>query len=73
MLAWYYVLIIAILCLIGGLVLGFFEARYYFKKQLDKNPPIDEKTIRLILMQTGQKPSESRIRSIMNSINKKKF
>ena len=73
MLAWYYVLIITILCLIGGLVLGFFGARYYFKKQLEKNPPIDEKTIRLILMQTGQKPSESRIRSIMNSINKKKF
>ena len=33
----------AILCLIVGLVVGFFGARYYFKKQLQKNPPINEK------------------------------
>ena len=68
---WYYVLILCIVCLICGLIGGFFAARYYFKRELEKHPPIDERTIRTILLQTGQKPSEARIRSIMNSMKQK--
>ena len=29
-----------------GLVIGFFASRYVFKKNLKKNPPINEKMIR---------------------------
>ena len=59
----------AILCLIVGLVVGFFGARYYFKKQLRKNPPINEKMIRAMFMEMGRKPSEAQIKRIMKSMN----
>ena len=36
----------AIIGLIIGAIVGFFGARYVFKKQLQKNPPINEKMIR---------------------------
>ena len=31
---------------IGALVAGFFLARWFFKRQLEKNPPINEGMIR---------------------------
>ena len=58
-----------ILCLIIGLIIGFFAARYYFKKQLQKNPPINEKMIRAMFMEMGRKPSEAQIKRIMKSMN----
>ncbi|MFA6739278.1 MAG: YneF family protein [Bacilli bacterium] len=57
--------------LIGGVV-GFFVARYYLKKQLEKNPPINEKMIRVMFQQMGRKPSEAQIKQIMNSMNQYK-
>ena len=59
-----------ILCLIVGLVIGYFVARYIFKKQLEKNPPINENMIRVMYQQMGRKPSEAQIRQIMNSVKK---
>lgn len=56
--------------LLAGAVAGFFISRWYFKKQLEKNPPINEKMIRVMLTQMGQKPSESRVRAIMNAMKK---
>ena len=46
-----------ILGLIVGAIIGFFAARYMFKKQLQKNPPINEKMIRAMYMEMGRKPS----------------
>lgn len=69
---WYWVLILCIVCVIVGAVIGFFGARWYFKKQMEEHPPIDERTIRVMLSQMGQKPSEARVRAIMNSIKTKK-
>jgi uncharacterized protein YneF (UPF0154 family) len=54
--------------LIGGII-GFFGSRYFFKQQLQKNPPINEKMIRAMYMEMGRKPSETQIRKIMNSVN----
>ena len=60
------VAIYCILCVLVGLVAGYFLARYIFKKQLEKNPPINENMIRAMYMQMGRKPSEAQIRQIMN-------
>ena len=59
--------------LVGGLVGGFFLSRWFFKKELTKNPknpPINEKMIRAMFTSMGRKPSEAQVRSVMNSINK---
>ena len=58
--------------LILGLVGGFFGARYFFKKQLEKNPPITEKMVRVMLTQMGRKPSEKQVREIMRQMNSAK-
>ncbi|MFQ6860778.1 MULTISPECIES: YneF family protein [Beduini] len=62
-------LFIQILCVVVGLIVGFFGARYYFKKQLQKNPPINEKMIRAMFMEMGRKPTEAQIKRIMKSMN----
>lgn len=63
---------IAIGTLIIGAAAGFFGARYFFKKQMEKNPPINEKMIRVMLTQMGRKPSEKQVREIMRSMNANK-
>lgn len=55
--------------LIAGAIAGFFGARYFFKKQLEKNPPITEKMVRVMLTQMGRKPSEKQVREIMRQMN----
>lgn len=52
-----------------GLVIGFFASRYVFKKNLKKNPPINEKMIRAMFMEMGRKPTEAQIKRIMKSMN----
>lgn len=51
-----------------GAIVGFFAARYLFKRQLQKNPPINEKMIRAMFMEMGRKPSEAQIMKIMASV-----
>ncbi len=64
---WEFVLYI-ILAIVGGLVAGFFITRAIIKKQMEKNPPVNEKMIRAMFMQMGRKPSEAQIRAVMNSM-----
>lgn len=64
---WFGLLVAA---LIIGLVVGFFGARAFIKRELKKHPPIDEKTIRAMYMQMGRKPTEAQIRAVMNSMKK---
>jgi hypothetical protein len=59
-----------ILCLIAGLVIGFFGARWLIKREMQKNPPISESMIRAMFMQMGRKPSEAQIKAVMNSMKK---
>ena len=58
-------------CVILGAVAGFFIARWYFKRQLEKNPPINEKMIRVMFKQMGRTASEKQIREIMRSMKQK--
>ena len=63
---------VGVLMLVGGiivgLILGFFLARYFLKKQLEKNPPINEKMIRTMFAQMGRTPSEKQVREIMRNM-----
>ena len=61
-----------VLAVIGGAVLGFFLARYFLKKQIEKNPPINEKMIRAMFKSMGRSPSEKQVREIMRNVNSQK-
>lgn len=65
---WVAILLI-VLALIGGLIGGFFLARWFFKKQLKENPPINEKMLRAMFKSMGRAPSEKQIREIMKNVN----
>ena len=64
---WSWILLI-VLALIGGLVAGFFVSRWLFKRELAKNPPINENMIRAMFLSMGRKPSEAQIRAVMNNM-----
>lgn len=55
--------------IIIGAVAAYFWTRKRFEKQLEENPPINEKMIRAMYLQMGRKPSEAQIRQIMKSVN----
>ena len=62
-------IVLIIVALIGGAIAGFFLARWFFKKQLRENPPINEKMLRAMFKSMGRAPSEKQIREIMKNVN----
>jgi uncharacterized protein YneF (UPF0154 family) len=64
------VVVLAVCCLIGGILAGFFGGRAIIKREMAKKPPINENMIRAMFMQMGRKPSEAQIRAVMNSMKK---
>ncbi|MFD2829035.1 YneF family protein [Corticicoccus populi] len=69
MATWIWILIV-IVALVGGLALGFFLARKYMMDYLEKNPPINEEMLRMMMMQMGQKPSQKKINQMMTMMNR---
>lgn len=65
-------IVLIVVALVGGAVGGFFFARSYFKKYLEKNPPINEQMIRAMMSQMGRKPSEKQVRQVMASMKQGK-
>ncbi|MEH7109940.1 MULTISPECIES: YneF family protein [Bacillaceae] len=63
-------ILVGILALAAGVALGFFIARKYMMSYLKKNPPINEQMLKTMMMQMGMKPSEKKIRQMMNAMNK---
>lgn len=60
-------------CVIGlivGLVVGFLCARAFMKKYLKKNPPINEKMIKIMMQQMGRTPSQKQINQMMKAMNR---
>lgn len=57
--------LLIIVALIAGLVGGFFISRKYMMDYFEKNPPIDENMLRMMMLQMGQKPSERKINQMM--------
>ncbi|MBN3490367.1 YneF family protein [Acholeplasma equirhinis] len=68
---WLFVVIIVGALLVGG-VAGFFISRKVFKSYLEKNPPIDERSIREMFRQMGRTPSEKQVRQILASMKNNK-
>lgn len=62
------VVLIAIIALLIGAVGGFFLACKYMKDYLEKNPPVNEDMLRSMMMSMGQKPSEKKIRQMMQQM-----
>ncbi len=62
------VVLIAIIALAIGAVGGFFLARKYMENYLKKNPPVNEDMLRMMMVQMGQKPSEKKIRQMMQNM-----
>lgn len=59
-----------VLAFFVGAIGAFFLTRYLFKRQLEKNPPINEKMIRALYTSMGRKPSEADIQRTMNAVKK---
>lgn len=67
---WY--VLVAIVALALGAVGGFFLTRKYMQDYLKKNPPINEDMLRSMMMSMGQKPSEKKIRQMMQQMKNQK-
>lgn len=65
---WLFVLILLGVLIVGGVV-GFFISRKIFTSYLEKNPPVNEKMIRVMMQQMGRTPSEKQVRQVMASMN----
>ncbi|MBP1044915.1 YneF family protein [Enterococcus sp. BWM-S5] len=62
------VVLIAVIALIAGAVGGFFLARKAMTDHLKKNPPVNEDMLRMMMASMGQKPSEKKIRQMMQQM-----
>ena len=57
---------------IGGLIIRFFVAKKLFTKQLNYNPPINEKMIEAMMSSMGRKPSQKQVKQVMQQMNRYK-
>jgi uncharacterized protein len=64
-----WIILTGVLSLIAGIALGFFIARKYMMSYLEKNPPINENMLRVMMMQMGQKPSQKKINQMMKAMS----
>jgi uncharacterized protein YneF (UPF0154 family) len=69
---WWAFVLILFGVLVVGAVVGFFVSRKIFTRYLEKNPPVNEKMIRVMMQQMGRTPSEKQVRQVMASMNQAK-
>ena len=63
-------IIVGGVCLILGMVAGFFIARKNFMSYMEKNPQINEDVIKTMMSQMGQKPSKKKMNQVMSNMQK---
>lgn len=63
-----WVVLIAVIALLVGAVGGFFLARKYMQDYFKKNPPVNEDMLRMMMASMGQKPSEKKVRQMMQQM-----
>ena len=57
-------------CLLLGVVGGFYLARRNFMNYMEKNPQINEEMVMSMMSQMGQKPSRKKINQVMSNMQK---
>ena len=67
---WLWDLLYALGGLVLGAVIGFLVARKLMKKELKKNPPINEQMIKTMMCQMGRTPSQKQVNQMMKQMNK---
>ena len=67
---WLWDLLYALGGLVLGTVIGFLVARKLMKKELNKNPPINEQMIKTMMSQMGRTPSQKQVNQMMKQMNK---
>ena len=67
---WLWDLLYALGGLVLGAVIGFLVARKLMKKELKKNPPINEQMIKIMMSQMGRTPSQKQVNQMMKQMNK---
>ena len=65
-------ILLVVIGLIVGFIIGFFVARTVMKKYLEKNPPINEKMIGVLMASMGRKPNSKQVKQIMSQMNRVK-
>jgi len=67
-------MLIDILYLLGGMIvgiiIGFFIARTLMKKELKKNPPINEEMIKTLMRGMGRTPNQKQVNQLMKQMSK---
>lgn len=57
-----------IIGIVIGLIGGFFAARFLTKRELEKNPPLNETIIAEMMTQMGRKPSKKQLEAVMRTV-----
>ena len=63
-----WVVLIAVIAVLVGAAGGFFLARKYMQDYFKKNPPVNEDMLRMMMASMGQKPSEKKVRQMMQQM-----
>lgn len=63
-------ILMIVIGLIPGLIIGFFLARFFMQKYLQKNPPITEDMIKIMMSSMGRTPTQKQVNQVMKQMNK---
>ena len=63
-------ILLLVVGIIIGAAIGFFLSRYFMKKYLKQNPPINEDMIKALMTQMGRKPNQKQINQMMKAMEK---
>ena len=65
-------ILLIVIGLVIGAILGFIISRLVMKKYLQKNPPINEQMIKIMMSQMGRTPNQKQINQMMKAMNNAK-
>lgn len=68
-LGWWAWILIFLGIILVGFILGMLVSRKITSQYLEKNPPINEKMIRVMYQQMGRTPTEKQVRQVLAAVN----